>query len=139
MENEDVKKRRQKLWLMEVALGILLTISLAIGSVACFVLVEVGITLKGGSFVIGLFTVAALSGYGIWRFDREATRISRELRVRTGEVSMLWYLAPLAGIIGGIWAYYELRKTHEKRARTLLILSGLVTIVWFFIRRFIRI
>ena len=126
---EDDKKRRQKLWLMQVILAVPLTISLAIGLVACFVLTEVGVTLKGASFIIGLFTVAALSGYGIWRFDKEASVISRELRVRTGEVSMLWYLAPLSGIIGGIWAYRELRKTHEKLAKRLLLTSILVTIV----------
>ena len=124
------------MWLMEVALCIPLVVSLAIGLVACFVLAEVGVTLKGASFVIGLFTVAALSGYGVWRFDREATRISRELRVRTGEVSKLWYLAPLSGLIGGIWAYYELRKTDEKLARKLLVLGGLVTIVLIFVRAY---
>ena len=126
------------MWLMEVALAIPLVISLAIGLVACFVLAEVGVTLKGASFTIGLFTVAALSGYGIWRFDREATKISRELRVRTGESSKLWYLAPLSGIIGGIRAYRELRNTDKKLARMLLLLSGLVTIL-LFIRKHILI
>ena len=123
---------------MEVVLLIPIFVSLAIGLVACFVLVEVGITLKDASFTIGLFTVAALCIYGIWRFDREATKISRELRARTGEVSKLWYLTPILGIIGGIWAYYELRKTDEKLARKLLILSGLVSIL-LFIRIFIQI
>ena len=115
--------------LMQTILAIPLTISLAIGLVACFVLTQVGVTLKGASLIIGLFTVAVLSGYGIWRFDKETTQISRGLRVRTGEVSMLWYLAPLLGIIGGFWAYRELRKTHEKLARRLLLTSILVTIV----------
>jgi hypothetical protein len=78
---------------MQVILAVPTTISLAIGLVACFVLTEVGVTLKGASFIIGLFTIAVLSRYGIWRFDKKATKISRGLRVRTGEVSLLWYLA----------------------------------------------
>ncbi len=126
---EDEKRRRLKLWLMEVALAIPTFIFLAIGLVACMVVVETGVTLKGVSLVLGLFSAGSLCIYGIWRIDREAGEISRELTERTGEISKIWYLAPLAGLIGGISAYYKLRETDEKLAWKLLILGTLVTIV----------
>ena len=126
---EDEKKRRLKLWLMEVALAIPTFIFLAIGLVACMVVAETGVTLKGVSLVLGLFAAGSLCIYGMWRIDREAGEISRELTERTGEISKIWYLAPLAGLIGGISAYYKLRETDEKLAWKLLLLGALVTIV----------
>ncbi len=125
----DEKKRRLKLWLMEAALAIPTFIFLAIGLVACMVVVETGVTLKGVSLVLGLFAAGSLCIYGMWRIDREAGAISRELTERTGEVSKIWYLAPLTGLIGGISAYYKLRETDEKLAWKLLTLGVLVTIV----------
>jgi len=125
---EDEKKRRLKLWLIEVALAIPTFIFLAIGLVAYMVVVETGVTLKGVSLVLGLFAAGSLCIYGMWRIDRDAGEISRELTERTGEISKIWYLAPLAGLIGGISAYYKLRETDEKLAWKLLILGALVTI-----------
>ena len=126
---EDEKRRRLKLWLMEAALAIPAFAFLALGLVACMVVAETGITLKGVSLVLGLFSAGSLCIYGIWRIDREAGEISRELTERTGEVSKIWYLAPLTGLIGGIAAYYKLRETDEKLAWKLLLLGVLVTIV----------
>jgi len=126
---EYEKKRRLKLWLMEAALAIPTFAFLALGLVACMVVAETGVTLKGVSLVLGLFSAGSLCIYGIWRIDREAGEISRELTERTGEVSKIWYLAPLTGLIGGIAAYYKLRETDEKLAWKLLLLGVLVTIV----------
>lgn len=126
---EDEKRRRLKLWLMEVALAIPTFIFLAIGLVACMVVVETGVTLKGVSLVLGLFAAGSLCIYGMWRIDREAGEISRELTERTGEISKIWYLAPFAGLIGGIAAYYKLREIDEKLAWKLLLLGVLVTII----------
>jgi len=126
---EDEKKRRLRLWLMEAALAIPTFAFLALGLVACMVVAETGVTLKGVSLVLGLFSAGSLCIYGIWRIDREAGEISRELTERTGEVSKIWYLAPLTGLIGGIAAYYKLRETDEKLAWKLLLLGVLVTIV----------
>jgi len=126
---EDEKRRRLKLWLMEAALAIPAFAFLALGLVACMVVAEAGVTLKGVSLVLGLFSAGSLCIYGIWRIDREAGEISRELTERTGEVSKIWYLAPLTGLIGGIAAYYKLRETDEKLAWKLLLLGVLVTIV----------
>jgi len=126
---EDEKRRRLKLWLMEAALAIPAFAFLALGLVACMVVAETGVTLKGVSLVLGLFSAGSLCIYGIWRIDREAGEISRELTERTGEVSKIWYLAPLTGLIGGIAAYYKLRETDEKLAWKLLLLGVLVTIV----------
>ena len=126
---EDEKRRRLKLWLMEAALAIPTFAFLALGLVACIVVAETGVTLKGVSLVLGLFSAGSLCIYGIWRIDREAGEISRELTERTGEVPKKWYLAPLTGLIGGIAAYYKLRETDEKLAWKLLLLGVLVTIV----------
>jgi len=137
---EDEKRRRLKLWLMEAALAIPTFVFLAIGLVACMVVAETGVTLKGVSLVLGLFAAGSLCIYGIWRIDREAGEISRELTERTGEVSKIWYLAPLTGLIGGIAAYYKLKETDEKLAWKLLLLGVLVTIVLILLRtsRFYR-
>ena len=113
---EDEKRRRLKLWLMEAALAIPTFVFLALGLVSCMVVAETGVTLKGVSLVLGLFAAGSLCIYGMWRIDREAGAISRELTERTGEVSKIWYLAPLTGLIGGIAAYYKLRETDEKLA-----------------------
>ncbi len=126
---EDEKRRRLKLWLMEAALAIPTFAFLALGLVACIVVAETGVTLKGVSLVLGLFSAGSLCIYGIWRIDREAGEISRELTERTGEVPKIWYLAPLTDLIGGIAAYYKLRETDEKLAWKLLLLGVLVTIV----------
>ena len=126
---EDEKRRRLKLWLMEAALAIPAFAFLALGLVVCMVVVETGVTFKGVSLVLGLFAAGSLCIYGIWRIDREAGEISRELTERTGEVSKIWYLAPLTGLIGGIAAYYKLRETDEKLAWKLLLLGVIVTIV----------
>ena len=131
---EDEKRRRLKLWLMEAALAIPAFAFLALGLVACMVVAETGVTLKGVSLVLGLFSAGSLCIYGIWRIDREAGEISRELTERTGEVSKIWYLAPLTGLIGGIAAYYKLRETDEKLAWKLLLLGVLVTIVLILMR-----
>jgi uncharacterized membrane protein len=131
---EDEKRRRLKLWLMEAALAIPAFAFLALGLVACMVVAETGVTLRGVSLVLGLFSAGSLCIYGIWRVDREAGEISRELTERTGEVSKIWYLAPLTGLIGGIAAYYKLRETDEKLAWKLLLLGVLVTIVLILMR-----
>lgn len=131
---EDEKRRRLKLWLMEAALAIPAFAFLALGLVACMVVAETEITLRGVSLVLGLFSAGSLCIYGIWRIDREAGEISRELTERTGEVSKIWYLAPLTGLIGGIAAYYKLRETDEKLAWKLLLLGVLVTIVLILMR-----
>jgi len=131
---EDEKRRRLKLWLMEAALAIPAFAFLALGLVACMVVAETGITLKGVSLVLGLFSAGSLCIYGIWRIDREAGEISRELTERTGEVSKIWYLAPLTGLIGGIAAYYKLGEIDEKLAWKLLLLGVLVTIVLILMR-----
>jgi len=129
MSDDVDKNRRRKLWIIEIVLAIPLFIGLAIGLVACMVIASMGITLKGVLLVVGLFTIAALSGYGIWRCDKEAGKISMEEIERTGEASKPWYLAPLAGLIGGLSAYYKLKDFDEKLARRLLFLGILVTIV----------
>ena len=131
---EDEKRRRLKLWLMEAALAIPAFAFLALGLVACMVVAETGVTLRGVSLVLGLFSAGSLCIYGIWRIDREAGEISRELTERTGEVSKIWYLAPLTGLIGGIAAYYKLKETDEKLAWKLLLLGVLVTIVLILMR-----
>ena len=55
---EDEKRRRMKLWLMEAALAIPTFAFLALGLVACMVVAETGVTLKGVSLVLGLFASA---------------------------------------------------------------------------------
>ena len=126
-----LSERKRKLWLMEAILCIPLFISLAVGAVALTVLASEGLfTFRGGVLVAGMFSTAGLCVYGIWRLDREATMLSRELRKRTGKVSKLWYLAPLIGLIGGLWAYRELRNTDPELARTLLLAGAAATVLY---------
>ena len=138
-KSEPANSRKRKLWLIEIVLCIPLVICLAVGGVAAFVLASEGIwTFQGGALVAGLFSIAGLCVYGIWRLDREATMLSRELRKTTGKVSKLWYLAPLIGLLGGLWAYRELRNTDPELAKTLLF-AGAVATVLFVIRDYVLI
>ncbi len=127
----ELSERKRKLWLMEAILCIPFFISLGVGAVALIMLASEGLfTFRGGVLVAGLFSIAGLCVYGIWRLDREATMISRELRKKTGKVSKLWYLAPLIGLIGGLWAYRELRNTDPELARTLLLAGAAATVLY---------
>lgn len=138
-ETEDLKWSKRKLWLMEVVLCVPLFLSLIIGAVSLTVIVTESLfTFRGGVLVVGLFSIAGLCSYGIWRLDKAASKASRELRKRTGKVSKLWYLAPLIGIIGGLWAYRELKNTDPELARTLLLV-GVVATILYIIQDFIEI
>lgn len=130
-----LKRKRPKLWLAELALAIPLLVFLAIGFVSIFVILSENLlNLRSVLLTAGLFIGAGICVYGIWRIDKKAEGISEEIYERTGEVTKLWYLAPiLGGLLGGILGWYQVRRKDPQMARRLLILGVVATVVWCFI------
>lgn len=131
------------MWLMKAALSISLILASSTFLVACFLLYLGKIAFPpatlGGWFLlisslIGMPAIIASCWYGIRGLSKKASKLSTELWERTGEVTKLWYLAPvLLGWFGGLVAYLDTRKRDEKLAWRLLIFGILVSIARYFI------
>lgn len=142
-EIEEIRRRRRKLWLMKAALSISLILASSTFLVACLLLYLGKITfppatLRGWflliSSLIGMPAIIMSCWYGVRGLSKKASKLSTELWEKMGDVTKLWYLAPvLLGWLGGLVAYWDTRKRDEKLAWRLLIFGILVSITKYFI------